>query len=226
LPPATRRLSAATDGAALRTPEICGALRAILRHPAANHHLPIPTIAPTIRIPGLAEGLQAQEACMRKVARILAVLLALFVVVAAADNGPRRIAVLDDCDPADDAWTPTGGCVKDGGEVTFAEFLAAAPLGHPAWRNAPSYLKVFGTGNLQVANDGGRAHTFTEVAAYGNGVVPPLNPNGSAPVPECGYFSDSLLEPGASLKIERLEKGVHKYQCCFHPWMRAEVRVD
>ena len=90
-----------------------------------------------------------------------------------------------------------------------------------------SYLKVPGTGNLQIANDGGRAHTFTEVAAYGNGIVPPLNPNGNAPVPECAAdFSESFIEPGATLKLERLDKGVHKYQCCFHPWMRAEVRVD
>jgi hypothetical protein len=73
---------------------------------------------------------------------------------------------------------------------------------------------------------GGRTHTFTEVAAYGNGVVPPLNPNTQPPVPECGDFSESVLAPGASLKIDGLEKGVHKYQCCFHPWMRAEVRVD
>ena len=163
---------------------------------------------------------------MRKVVRLSAALLALLVVVAAADNGPRRIAVLDDCDPADDTWSDTGGCSKDRGEVTFAEFVAAAPLGHPAWRNAPSYLKVFGTGNLQVVNEGGRTHTFTEVTAYGNGVVPPLNPNGNAAVPECADFSDSLLPPGATLKLERLDRRVHKYQCCFHPWMRAEVRVD
>ena len=163
---------------------------------------------------------------MQKFVRLAAVLVLIVGAAAASDNGPRRIAVLDDCDPADNAWTPTGGCSKDNGEVTFAEFLAAAPLGHPAWRNYPSYLKIWGTANLQIANDGGRNHTFTEVAAYGNGVVPPLNPNGNAAVPECGDFSESLLEPGATLQLAKLDKGVHKFQCCFHPWMRAEVRVD
>ena len=163
---------------------------------------------------------------MQKFVRLAAVLLLIVGAMAASDQGPRRILVLDDCDPADDGWTPTGGCSKDGGEVTFGEFFAAAPLGHPAWRNAPSYLKVPGRGNLQVANEGGRTHSFTEVAAFGNGIVPPLNPNAQPAVPECGDFSESTLAPGATMKIDRLEKGVHKYQCCFHPWMRAEVRVD
>ena len=164
---------------------------------------------------------------MQKFVRLAAVLVLIVGAAAASDKGPRRILVLDDCDPADDGWTPTGGCTKDGGEVTFAEFFAAAPLGHPAWRNDPSYLKVPGTGNLQVANQGGRTHTFTEVTAFGNGIVPPLNPNTNPPADGCAVdFSESLLEPGGTLKLERLEKGVHKYQCCFHPWMRAEVRVD
>lgn len=162
---------------------------------------------------------------MRNVVRLSAALLAFVVVVAAADSGPRRILVLDDCDPADHDWERTGGCVKDGGEITEHEFVEALPLGHPAWRNSPSYLKVPGTGNLQVSNEGGRNHTFTEVAAFGNGIVPPLNPNGNAPVPECAGLP-GLLAPGDSMKIDKLEKGVHKYQCCFHPWMRAEVRVD
>jgi hypothetical protein len=163
---------------------------------------------------------------MQKFVRLAAVLLLIVGAAAASDNGPHRILVLDDCDPADDEWTMTGGCSKDGGEVTFAEFVAAAPLGHPSWRNAPSYLKLLGTANLQIANEGGRNHTFTPVAAFGNGVVAQLNPNGNPPVPECGNFSESFLGPGGRLKIDRLEKGVHKYQCCFHPWMRAEVRVD
>ena len=164
---------------------------------------------------------------MRKLTRLAAVLLVLVIAAAASNDGPRRIAVLDDCDPADDAWAMTGGCVKDDGEVTFAEFVAAAPIGHPSWRNDPSYLKIKDAKDLQVINYGGRAHTFTEVASWGNGVVALLNlPNGQPAVPECGDFSASLLEPGAELRIDRLDKGVHRYQCCFHPWMRAEVRVD
>ena len=164
---------------------------------------------------------------MQTFVRLAAVLLLIVGAAAASDNEPRRIAVLDDCDPADDAWTATGGCTKDGGEVTFAEFVAAAPIGHPAWRNDPSYLKIKDAKDLQVINQGGRAHTFTAVDAFGNGIVPPLNlPNGQPPVPECGDLSASFLAPGAKLRIDRLEKGVHKYPCCFQPCLRAVWGVD
>jgi plastocyanin len=56
--------------------------------------------------------------------------------------------------------------------------------------------------------------------------VPPLNAPGDTTVPECGDFTESFLPPGGELKLEALQPGVHKYQCCFHPWMRAEIRVD
>ena len=155
------------------------------------------------------------------------VLLAVIVVagVAAAD-GPRRISVLDDCDPTDPGWTPTGGCFLLDGQVTFAQFFAAAPIGHPAWRNDPSYMKIKADKNVQVINNGGRDHTFTAVADFGGGIVFPLNLPGQATVPECGNFGSSLLTPGAELRLEDLQPGIHKYQCCFHPWMRAEIRVD
>lgn len=64
-------------------------------------------------------------------------------------DGRRQIAMLDDCDRNDPGWTPTGGCAFRRGLVNVAEFnlLLASPLslsvvGHPAWRNEPSYLTV------------------------------------------------------------------------------------
>jgi hypothetical protein len=34
-----------------------------------------------------------------------------------------------------------------------------------------------------------------------------------------------MLRPGATSSEPEDEAGVEKYQCCIHPWMRAEVRV-
>jgi hypothetical protein len=145
----------------------------------------------------------------------------------------RTIGVLDDCDPDDPSWTPIGGCVLAGGQISEAEFIAALPQGHPSWQNVPAYATVALRGqafrNIRAVNEGGRPHTFTRVAAYGGGIVPPLNPPGQPVAPECAdgaTFGASLLPPGASLQIETLQPGVHRYQCCFHPWMRTELRVD
>lgn len=146
----------------------------------------------------------------------------------------RKIAVLDNCDPHDAAWAPTGGCVRRGGDVTNAEFGAflRSPLtvppngilvGHPSWRNEPSYLSMELHGNLRVKNEGGRLHTFTEVAQFGGGRVPPLN-IGLTPAPECAGAVN--LAPGAQQTFGNLSIGVHRFMCCIHPWMRAVVRVS
>jgi plastocyanin len=162
---------------------------------------------------------------MSTVIRWMVLLAVVFVPGTAASDGSRKIVMRDDCDPTDPAWTPTGGCVLPDGDVTFAEFSAAVPIGHPAWRNDPSYLKFKAEKDVKVANEGGREHTFTHVENWGGGIVPPLNLPGQATVPECQDFGSSLLPPGTELRVENLEPGVHKFQCCFHPWMRAEIRV-
>jgi hypothetical protein len=70
----------------------------------------------------------------------------------AASEGNERIALVDDCDPNAD-WGP-GGCLREEGSVTRAEFRAflfsplvpadpAAPrmtVGHPSWRIAPGFV--------------------------------------------------------------------------------------
>lgn len=145
-----------------------------------------------------------------------------------------RVAILDACDPDDPAWAPTGGCAVRG-DVTFAEFnaLAASPLtlgfvGHPAWRNEPGYLSIEHGRPVLVSNDGGRAHSFTRVAAFGGGRVPPLNV-GSPAAPEClvpPAADPTTLEPGGHTRLDGLPVGLHRFQCCFHPWMRAVIRVN
>lgn len=152
-----------------------------------------------------------------------------------SDN--RKIDVLDDCDPNDATWAPTGGCLRSRGDVTNAEFGAllrspltvppnAALVGHPSWRNEPSYLSIESDKDIRVTNHGGRLHTFTEVAQFGGGRVPPLNV-GLTPAPECAPGAGAVdLPPGARQNIGNLSVGLHRFMCCIHPWMRAVVRVS
>jgi hypothetical protein len=157
---------------------------------------------------------------------------------AVADRGEisgRFIAIQDDCDPSDPTWAPTGGCLLQHGKVTRDEFNAflttslgpTTLVGHPAWRNDPSYLRIEGA-FVRVKNEGGRIHTFTQVANYGGGRVAPLNV-ALAPAPECASAVD--IDPGASVSIEvrSLATDVfntHKFQCCIHPWMRAAIKTE
>jgi hypothetical protein len=147
------------------------------------------------------------------------------------DENKGKVRVLDDCDPTDPAWDETGGCTLEGGAVTEAEFsrLLFSPLsgpsivGHPAWRMAPAYFRIDPDESLSVKNEGGRVHTFTKVANFGGGFVPPLN-GILIFAPECATAAP--LPPGASLKLEGLGVGDHLFQCCIHPWMRMQVKVE
>jgi plastocyanin len=147
-----------------------------------------------------------------------------------SENG--KIAIRDDCDPSDPAWAPSGGCVLKGGDVTFAEFgaelsspFSVAVVGHQAWRNDPSYLEISTGKNVRIRNEGGRTHTFTEVAQFGGGRVPnPALNKGLITAPECPGSVD--IPPGGSTDITSLVAGNHKFQCCIHPWMRAMIKID
>jgi hypothetical protein len=72
-------------------------------------------------------------------------------------------------------------------------------------------------------NDGGRLHTFTEVANFGGGFVPPLNGT-LAFAPECATATP--LPPGARQQVTGLTPGNHLFQCCIDPWMRMLVKVE
>jgi plastocyanin len=148
-------------------------------------------------------------------------------------GGRRFIAIRDDCDPRDVAgWAATGGCALRRGNVTFAEFareldspLALAVVGHQAWRNDPSYLVVEAGKTIRVRNEGGRAHTFTKVAAFGGGKVPnPALNEGLVTAPECLTSID--IAPGGSARVSGLAPGDHRFECCIHPWMRALITVQ
>ena len=163
--------------------------------------------------------------------------LVVLAVTASADSG-KRFEVTDDCAPNAD-WG-VGGCLRESGDVTRAEFAAANANrypGHPAWRIDPPYVREQFQPDIRAENTGGRGHTFTQVASFGGGFVPALNPQGAVPAAECaivnadGSLSPSpaalatTLAPGAELRVEGLQPGTHNFQCCIHPWMRTTVKI-
>lgn len=155
------------------------------------------------------------------------------------NRGNRTIEMVDNCDPADPAWSPTGGCLLKEGDVTVNEFnsFLRSPLydnipgpgdpglflvGHPSWRNEPSHVVIEAGKNIKVRNAGGRVHTFTPVAQFGGGVVPPLNV-GTQTAPECA--GAVRVQPGEQTTMTANGEGIQRFQCCIHPWMRATVKV-
>lgn len=158
---------------------------------------------------------------------------------AQVNSDDPRIALADQCDPA---TFPNGLCVATPhrADVTFGQFgallfspLIATVVGHPAWHFEPSFVGLRSGHTLRVTNTGGENHTFTEVAAFGGGFVPPLNGVGAvgkvplipaaACVPPPGT---AIVTPGSTMAINGLSPGVHTFQCCIHPWMRAVVTVE
>lgn len=156
-------------------------------------------------------------------------------------TGPREVIIRDDCDPNDPDWAPTGGCTLPTGSVTVAEFNAErlsplAPttvIGHMAWWFDPTYLKADAGKKIRIRNEGGRVHTFTKVAVFGGGRVPPLNSVTPPPVftpglnmaPECNPSLTTDIPGGGREEIDGLAPGDYKYQCCIHPWMRTHIKV-
>jgi len=150
----------------------------------------------------------------------------------AAKGASQHVVTLSDaCDPQTfDAALGPGTCTRSGG-VRFDAFLDL--LGkHQSiggWHVAPSEVTMQVGEMLVAMNHGGETHTFTEVEEFGGGIVPLLNQlTGLTEVaPECKALQGKdFLAPGASSSEKEEEAGVEKYQCCIHPWMRAQVRVS
>lgn len=176
---------------------------------------------------------------MRSVTRwtLGSTLLVVLAVTASADSG-KKFEVTDDCAPNAD-WEDFGGCFRESGDVTRAEFGAANVNrypGHPSWRIVPPYVAEQFQPTIRAENTGGRGHTFTEVARFGGGFVAPLNPPGALLAPECATIIDgvltpapaalaTMLPPGAELSVPGLQPGTHNFQCCIHPWMRTTVKI-
>ena len=148
-----------------------------------------------------------------------------------AGQAGRSISVnmLDACDQATfDAAVGPGTCVRNGG-VKFSQFIDLLTRHQTAegWRFAPATIHARVGQTIVATNLGGEAHSFTEVAAFGGGIVPLLNQltGSGGVVPECKSPTD-IVGPGGSDSETLSEPGTHKFQCCIHPWMRATVEVD
>jgi plastocyanin len=163
---------------------------------------------------------------------------------AQARSNDANITMMDNCSDSDPGYDAFGGCPEGApfpgsnsyrGDVSVAEFFALlfsplAPggqvIGHPSWRNEPSYISIQAGQKVRVTNGGGRQHTFTQVANFGGGFIPPLN-GALVPAPECANPGQLTFLPYKdSQTLTGLTPGLHQYQCCIHPWMRAAIRVN
>lgn len=160
------------------------------------------------------------------------VLLALALsTTALAAGGQRTVQMLDACDgPSFNAVLGEGACVRPDG-VTLGEFIGQL-LAHgnaPAWRFAPTQLKIAAGGTIDAVNRGGEFHTFTEVAAFGGGCIDEINALlGLTAVPECAHpelFGTTGAPPGATVETPALGPGTHRFMCLIHPWMQSTVEA-
>jgi plastocyanin len=162
--------------------------------------------------------------------------------------GIAQVVALDECDPEsfNTVLSESGGgfchnvsLATFGFATTLGALLTAAENGNPAtnpdsapWDFEPDQLTIKQGTVVSVVDEGGEPHTFTEVKAFGNGFLPPLNPGSATSViPECnGGFKNiavarTRVVQGSHLDVIGLSKGKHLFQCCIHPWMRMEVDV-
>jgi hypothetical protein len=138
------------------------------------------------------------------------------------------VNILDACDPDTfNAAIGPGTCLRSGG-MTFDRFIAQlTQLGFVGpWQFAPKNAQVHVGQTFVAMNRGGEVHTFTEVAAFGGGIVPELNEAAgiTTVAPECGALEeDDFVAPGATYREDVEGTGRLKFQCCIHPWMRLEA---
>lgn len=174
---------------------------------------------------------------MRHIKLALAIVLAVALLLGCDDASGAMAAIelLDDCDPATfNAALGAGTCLHSygGTGMTLASFNAElnATGRVAAWRIEPATFTTHEGAVFEVVSEGGETHTFTEVEAFGGGVVPALNQaSGNLTVaPECAdqaEFASSTLLSGEKVEHTFEETGTERYQCCIHPWMRQTVTV-
>jgi hypothetical protein len=106
-------------------------------------------------------------------------------------------------------------------------------------------LKLNSGDHTAIQNKGGETHTFTRVEKFGGGFVGPLNmlSGNPVPAPECAkVLSNGSLMPqpesdtnqsveagkteaGPTAGSSALPRGVSRWECCVHPWMRMVIEV-
>jgi plastocyanin len=161
-------------------------------------------------------------------------LLAGAVMVAAvdttsADGSGLTATMRDNCEATSfNAAIGPDTCVGDG-NTTFDQFIAALPTGgHPKWRNQVGSGELKAGQSISVVNRGGEFHSFTEVSAFGGGIVPIINQLGGFTTPAqpvAPFDPASLVPPGGKTTVSMLAPGTHMFQCMIHPWMRSTITV-
>lgn len=173
---------------------------------------------------------------MPRVTITLSLAAAMLLAGCKLDNSSTgRLLLQDDCDPATfNAALGAGACAHSSSAagVTLTAFTneLTATRQVAAWQIFPPELAVNRGDVWQVANVGGETHTYTEVAAFGGGVVPQLNQlsGNNTVAPECANAAtvdSSTVRSGQTISHTFDESGVELYQCCIHPWMRQTVTI-
>ncbi|HVG45704.1 MAG TPA: hypothetical protein VM890_13280 [Longimicrobium sp.] len=165
-------------------------------------------------------------------------LLPALLLLAGCDSTTGASGVVrlrDDCDPATfNAALGAGTCQHASGStgMTLSAFTAelTAKQSVAAWGIVPDALDLNEGARFAVVNTGGETHTYTEVEEFGGGVVASLNQLSGNPTaaPECldaAQFDASTVRAGETVEHTFDERGLEKYQCCIHPWMRQTVVV-
>jgi plastocyanin len=110
--------------------------------------------------------------------------------------------------------------------MKFDQFVAQLTRhGHvQGYDFSPPSFSVKPGQEIVARNNGGELHTFTQVAAFGGGIVAFLNQLSGNPVvaPECTSLAPGDFVPsGGSFTTSVAGTGPVLFQCCIHPWMRA-----
>jgi len=159
------------------------------------------------------------------------------------------IEVQDRCDPVTfDAALGAGACARPAGEggrvVTVDEFVDRLQRTHEhkAWRLKPERVTIKHGTPLNIAmTRGGERHTVTEVPSFGLGcigainalVFPDQDPTAFPAVCDAPLtFASGVtvpggnaIRPGESFSFTGLAKGMHRFFCAIHPWMKTTVTV-
>jgi len=156
------------------------------------------------------------------------------LVAANADRSAddaRTLRMYDSCDPAtfNAVFNDPTICIKQG-HVPFDRFIAELTQTQQAaqWRFAQQNVELTPGADVFALNQGGEVHTFTRVAQFGGGIIPLLNnlSGDTSVAPECTTLEpDDFVAPGALYTAELNTDAVQHFQCCIHPWMRADITL-
>ena len=139
-----------------------------------------------------------------------------------------NVQIMDRCDPASFNAMFGDVCSVRNSGVPVEQFLARvnpSDFGHSAWRYAPGQIRLKPGQTLQLNNRGVETHTFTEVASFGGGIIPPLNAVFPPGTPLAVPIGDPRFIPAqGQLDVTGLPVGTHLFECLIHPWMQATIQ--